>query len=464
MRQERSFGNPIRIGVARLGIAAAALLIIAVAWAAQSSAAGPASTPGSQRERSSQAGEVELALSRTGIVSKLEAGLGDAFGGLWFDQSTAQLHVGVTSPASRQKAEAVAAQAGMAANVTETPVRSTWAQLEAAQSHWDGLLSGRAAQEAVSTSLAPESNSVQVELGSSVPPAKLAELERATGDAAVDVDISVVAHPRRLNPYARCKAFAKFEAFCDPTMVSGVSIAKKEEAKQGVCTAGPLAIRKSPGTTALATETFVLTAGHCIEGEISNWWAFKMNGESKKIGKALAALQPTEGAGYDVGVIEIEAKSVWANLNLEATPVKPVIANWAAGKEPFPVIKQENPTKGTKVCYSGQRTGTQCGEVKEVNVKFVDAGFEWKEAVKVQLEGGKKASKGDSGSPLFSKAGYEKEEGFVQAMLLAGETEEPPFEESNIVYFQSLSKLFEKLNEKTAYNLELLTTANQKRP
>lgn len=463
MREERSVGNPSKTSAARLAIAAAALLITAVAWAANSPAAGPpsAALDQSAQDRSSLASEVELAISRTGIVSKLEAGLGDAFGGVWFDPSTAQVHVGVTSPASREKAEAVAAGAGIAAHVTETSVDSTWAHLEAAQNRWSGLLSDRIDQEPVSTSLDQERNSLQVELGSSVPSTELGELEREADAAAVDVEISVQS-PRRLSPFTRCNAFKEFKAFCDPTMVSGVSITDDNEAKEGDCTAGPLAIRKSPGTTAASTETFVLTAGHCIEGEPSTWEAWKKNEERKIIGEAVAALQPTVGAGYDVGVIEISAESVWAKA--EATPVKPVIANWAAGKEPFPVIKQENPVKNTNVCYSGQRTGTKCGEVKETNVKFADGGYEWKEAVKVQLAGGQKAGKGDSGSPMFAKAAYEKEEGYVQAILLAGETEgEPPGEESNVIYFQSLSTLFAKLNEKTAYNLELLTTANEKR-
>src|SRR3954471_24580500 len=133
MRGERSVGNPIKSGAARLAIGAAVLLA-AVTWVAHSSAAGPPSSgPGQPtQERSSQASDVELGVSRPGIVSKLEAGLGDAFGGVWFDQFTAQLHVGVTSPVSREKAEGIATRADMAANVSENPVRSTWAQLEAA--------------------------------------------------------------------------------------------------------------------------------------------------------------------------------------------------------------------------------------------------------------------------------------------------------------------------------------------
>ncbi len=65
---------------------------------------------------------------------------------------------------------------------------------------------------------------------------------------------------------------------------------------------------------------------------------------------------------------------------------------------------------------------------------------------------------------FFSKAGYEKEEGFVQGVLVAGELEKAFPEEGNIVYFQPLGVLLAKLNEKTTHNLELLTTANQKRP
>ena len=58
----------------------------------------------------SESEAVEAEIARTGVVGKLEAAMGGAFGGVWFEPSVAQLHVGVTSPASRRQAEGVAAQ------------------------------------------------------------------------------------------------------------------------------------------------------------------------------------------------------------------------------------------------------------------------------------------------------------------------------------------------------------------
>ena len=81
--------------------------------------------------------EVQGEVARTGLVRSIEGALGDGFGGVWFDPGSAQLHVGVSPAGSPAAAEEAAANAGLAANVTETSVRSSWAQLVSAQHRWN---------------------------------------------------------------------------------------------------------------------------------------------------------------------------------------------------------------------------------------------------------------------------------------------------------------------------------------
>lgn len=111
------------------------ILAIALASAAFGYAIAGSSTAdeaAGQQQFSSTREAVEAEIARTNVVEKLESNLGGAFGGVWFEPSTAQLHVGVTTLASRRQAEAVAVRTRLAERVEETSVRSTQAELEAA--------------------------------------------------------------------------------------------------------------------------------------------------------------------------------------------------------------------------------------------------------------------------------------------------------------------------------------------
>jgi hypothetical protein len=424
---------------------------------------------GATLERSPKAGEAETEIARTDLAGRMEAALGGSFAGVWFEPATAQLHVGVTSMASRELAESVAAQAGLAGVVTETPVASTWAQLEAVREAWRHRFVEQVPSGTFAASLVAQDNSVKIQLGSDVPSSSRAELRSDLANAPVDVSLSVVpSKSLRVTPYNRCAKFVKFKAYCDPTIVSGVSIGNEASVSEGNCTAGTPVIRKSPKTEAEATETFLLTAGHCLVGEGAvgkNWFAFKKNGTREKIGKAEAALSYA-GSTIDAGLIKIEGKP-WAEPTSK-TPVKPVIANWKAGEEtePFELIEENTPVEKMLVCYSGQRTGTQCGEIKEAEklevVKNEEGKVvvEWAHASVVELEGGKKAGEGDSGAPFFEEEPYKNEfTGHVLGTLVGGTTPG----EANRVVFQRLSVQLAGLAEK-GFSMELLTPANEKRP
>jgi hypothetical protein len=452
----------IEAGTARVAVAIA-LTVAALAYLdAQGSFAG-GTTALAAAERSARASEAEAELAGTGLRHRMEVALGGAFGGIWFEPETAQVHVGVTSAASRGIAEAVAARTGLSAIVTETPVESTQAELEAAQAEWNQRLADLFERGLVGTSLLPDRNAVRVELGSSVSPARQLALEREAAAADVAVLIDVSPHPRmQIVPGFRCNKFVKFKANCNPTIVSAVRIDGEKDGKgnRTSCTAGPAARLKDASTAAKATKTYLLTAGHCINsggGEGKKWYAYNQAEEEKEIGTA----GPYLTGKTDVGVIEVTT-NYWANAN-DIIPVVPALAIWNSGSDfnPTKISKVEKPMKGTKTCFSGQRSEWKCGEIKEEGFSFTFDGQPAKteKLFKVELENNGKGGQNDSGGPFFTSSFVE----YVEGTFVGYEYEDAKKEEGNIVFFQGLETSFEELEKQKALSLELLRTANEKR-
>jgi hypothetical protein len=484
--------NSIRTGVAGVAIATIGLTIAAFAYTvAQGSTAGRHAAQAHQEgslHRSPQAAAVEAKIVRTNLIHRLEAALGDDFGGAWFEPSTAQVHVGVTSSASRRLAEAVAARAGLFQSVTETPVDSTWAQLEAEQDRWNRRLGDLFERNAVTTWLSPQRNSVEVELSSSVSSAKRVALERAAVNAAVPVSIAVASSSRfGFSPETRCAAFSKNAALCDLPIVAGVTIRSPKEAEEaeegeeeeeyeieaGVeyvaeeggkkpfnCSAGPAVVLKDPANKNDRTKTYVLTAGHCIDpkegggGVGKTWGAFDVkNGVPTGehiIGPAAAYMN----SGTDVGLIEVTT-DYWAKDN-DPIPVNPTIANWGAkASDPIPVTTRIAALVNTKACHSGQSTGLSCGEIVKTGVTLTGK----KKLVLNEINEVKGGSYelGDSGGPWFAEEQYNEKipTGFVEGVHIG----------KNLVtgngIFHSLDTVLPELKKSSGYDLDLLTHENE---
>jgi hypothetical protein len=452
-------------GVRRTGLATSVLVLVGLVTAFSAQGRAATSAAGPEAEQSARATKVAEAVARTNLAGRMEAALGAGFGGVWFDSSGTRLHVGFTSHKSRHAAVAVAVGSGLAGSVAPTSVSSSWAQLKATQARVDRWLAHHSTRGRATTSLAADLNAVQVELAASLPATKRAAIDRRAAASAVPVRVKVLPDSRfGFASWAQCAKFLKSKAYCDPTLVSGVSIDDEKEVNgEGDCTAGPLAIRKSPGTEVERTETFLLTAGHCLEGEGAvgkKWYAIEKQGAPKgrkEIGKATAALIQEAKIGADVGVIKMEAEP-WKAL--KDPPVAPGVAPWSAANEtnPFPVINQAVPVKNGKSCFSGQRSGIQCGEILATGKVIPTAKGEWTEVFEVELKTGK-GGQGDSGSPASTEGFYKNNsEVFVEGIIVGG-----PAVESEFAYGQPLSFLFTELNARKALNLELLRRANEKR-
>ncbi len=465
--------QPIETRRARVLIVVLSLAIVTVAHvgagASATESTGDDAGAGGSQVRSAAASDAETAIARADLVGRMEDALGGSFAGAWFDPATARLHVGAPSTASAEIAESVAAEAGLAGIVTVTPVDHTWARLRAVQDAWRHRFIEHVPSGTFTASLVARDNSVKIELGSDVPSHARAALRSDAATASVAISLSVApSESLEITPYERCAKFVPFKAYCDPTLVSGVSIIGEKEGTEGVCTAGVPLIRKAPKNETEATETFLITAGHCLVGvgaPEKEWAAFEAGGTRKGIGPAKAALE-YPGSGIDAGVIQI-SKKPWADAT-KASPLTPVIAQWSTTEKtnPFELIEETTPAEKMLVCYSGQRTGTQCGEIIEAEKAEVikDGGgkviVEWVHANVVQLEGGKKAGQGDSGAPFFEQEPFKTEQtGYVLGTLVGGT--DPG--ESNKVIFQRLAVQLAGLAEQKSLSLELLTPANETR-
>ncbi len=298
---------------------------------------------------------VQGKVAREDVVGKIEAATGSAYGGAWFEPAAAQVHIGVTSSGSRRAAEEVIAQDGLASEVTLTSVRSTWAQLEAAQKLWNQRLAALFRRKQVKTALSAEHNAVYITLSSSVPTPERAVLEHEASNADVNVFVTVVPSTELGGTTAgektECNKFETLKAYCNKPLTSGVSL--KSEAKE-LCTTGPLAI-----PTANVNETYVLTAGHCGK-EKESWFSFYKNGELNEIGKSKTFKWDLGG---DFGEIEIE-NAAWQELGAE--PLFAVTAEWKANNErSYQVIREGPNMEKTTVCHDGQTSGGSCGEIKK---------------------------------------------------------------------------------------------------
>jgi hypothetical protein len=378
-------------------------------------------------QRALQAIRVQGKVARANLSRQLKAALATSYSGEWFVPAAAQLHIGVTSTASRRKVEQVVAQAALEPDVVITPVRSTMAQLVAVQEQWNRKLADLFAHAEVTTGLEPQHNAVSVVLGSAVPLRQRIALEHeaSVAQANVLVTVSAGAHlDLDLQAKTSCKkgpaeVFVENEAYCDPPLTAGVRIAGPlnacvEEAVEkvggfatkaeceartmvgvkgkwvrnmSVCTAGPLAI-----PTANRKERVVLTAGHCIDKELgggglgAKWWAVNKEGKEKVIGTAqkysLGVPAGEKGATYCGGLcnggdfgdilMEPEPNGFWRTKKVN-NPAFAVTAEWKkmnAKKEEtsYPVKAEQLPVAKRIDCHVGQTSGESCGEIKRLNV------------------------------------------------------------------------------------------------
>lgn len=389
--------------------------------------------------RAREAIEVQSAVEREDLIGELEAALGDGFGGVWYVPAAAQLHVGVTSQDAASIAEAVAVRAGLGLSVTEIPVRSSQAELFETQERLNRRLANLLTREEVETRVSVDDNSIDVELGSEVPADEQAALEGEASEAPVEIIVTRASRSKLGTVLqARCRKFEKNKAYCDPTIVAGTRLVSAN-----VCTTGP-AVLPPKGST----DTYVLTAGHCVGKVNESFSSFdKKKEEEKEVGKAVAFLNKKEKNKADIAAVRVEG-NFWKEEGKEI-PVVPAIVEWDKNKEtdPFKVKGKVAPALEAVSCVSGQTSGSKCGTI--VGTGVTQEGIE--KLVEVEVEAVTEG--GDSGSPWYSGVGEKLVQGVHRGLS----------EKSGLPLFQDLDFAFAQLKEVWKLELELLTEKNEKR-
>lgn len=351
--------------------------------------------------RADQALNAQSAVAHANLVGTIKDLLRSSFAGVWFDPKAARLYVGVTSQRSRRLVETAVARSGLGNYVSETSVHSSWDELVKEQKQWNERLGGLFARDRAETALQAEHNSVSVRLSSAVSAGELASFKRVASAAPTAVAISVERTPRLTftpDAGAECAAFKEDAANCNKTITSGVTI---EMENKFICSAGPLAVPK-----ASKSETYLLTAGHCILKPInrigSKWFAYTKTGTKEPIGPATEAIWSSKA---DIGAIKVNNPGFWVNTG--TTPVFAGVAEWTkVASTAFQVEGQREPMDKDTTCHEGNTTGQLCGMILATNV--TGGSLKTEGLVEVEVNEGKETLEGDSGGPwLFiqTKAG-----------------------------------------------------------
>jgi streptogrisin C len=394
--------------------------------------------------RASQALALQTEVAETGLAGKVADALADSYAGVWFDPAAAKFHIGVTSNASKRLAERIASRVAPVADVVVTPVRSTWAELIAAQSRLKVVLARPLAAGEATTGIDPSRNAVSIALSSSVSSRERVAVARSAAAAGVNVSIDV-SLPSLLRSQKDAKkncesTFVSGKAYCEETITSGVKISPG-------CTAGPMLIEGS--------ETYMVTSGHCF-GEMSvGHGAVNEVVTSQYVAGAQLEIGK-EGEWYynkerDMAVVKVSraAKNFTEPM---PNPVPALVAEWVKSpKTPHAVEGQEEAIGHQMVCHEGQTTGEKCGEVTALNVE--DAGVEH------LVEASACAELGDSGGPYFMRT--LTGEILIEGIHASSNQCLEPF----LAYFEPLLDLlgFPELGILKTFGKELLTTASELR-
>ena len=375
------------------------LILIVTAFALalpSSSAASPSTGVGSLETRAymrdfdvsfaraSQILETQAQANAVDIVGQLEARLGRAYAGVWFDNESGEFVVPLLQASDRERVESAFDVAGIPGHFHAVAAQSSWVELEQAQERLTSSISEMVEEQRllrghVLTSIDPRTNSVVVDRTGGVSQAVWQRLWEKAQSTHVRVVIDDDAQTEPVPAY--CSALIKA---CDQPLRGGVSISTG-------CTAGFKA-------TDSIGNRYVLTAGHCAEYVSQSIYASNSSWEEKKIGPVDILYNGMSGA--DVARI-FATDPYW---NIPSWPTQLVL--WTKGYEPptnseYSITSESGSYLGDYVCHVGISTGTSCGYVRKVEVTLESKTFVWNHMTEA-FGSTLCVSGGDSGGPVYA--------------------------------------------------------------
>jgi hypothetical protein len=350
--------------------------------------------------------ETSLAVERRGtkinIVGQLKQGLGSEYAGVWFDTDAGEFVVPVSTAGKTQTATAAATQmveqefsaASLGGRFRTEEVRSSEAELEAAQLDLTERLSDYFEAHLTQTALDPATNAVIVRVPESIDSQSLAEIEKIASASPVKVEVRRMPDETFKVAPAACN---EAERKCDLPLRSGQVIyggpfsGPNGESLSEICSDG----FRANGNDG---KKYVLTAGHCVlQGghpggtPIWSWFTQSPNEGQHSIGTTIQ--WHYDGRDW----AKIDATGTWA----DTAPWPTIGAYWGSTQE-YPISGEASSYKGQTLCHIGMNTGASCGIVKEVNVtvKYAD-GAKLNSMYEVQGSG-LALGGGDSGGPVVA--------------------------------------------------------------
>jgi hypothetical protein len=291
--------------------------------------------------------EERLELQRDGsaMVEMLEGVEGEAYAGVWFDNSTGQFVVPLSHPVLRPEVESALTAAGLEdGSYRVASSEYSWQELQETQAAVDIHLSPLFGKQVVRTALDPRTNSVVIYQAHGASGAQREVIDDLGESSAVEV---------RQN---RANLFKSAPASCNDAIKScglplrgGVAI----ENGPSRCTAGFTAEDKA------THQHVLLTAGHCVSSSPgSAWHAYTETGEARQLGTSQSYAFP----GHDWADIAASG-SAWNS------PWASEVVLW--GTEEARPITSEGPSYlGEQVCHVGVTSGVSCGTVTRLNKTF----------------------------------------------------------------------------------------------
>lgn len=360
----------------------------------------------------------DMALGMGEEVADSSSGTG--YAGVWFDESSRRMKVGLTTGTNSTGASAVIAARGIQASTDIVTTANTVGELENGRDSILAALPSLVSSGLVSAAFDAPTNSVPVTVANSLTSGQLSQVNAARSASGVTTSLTTAPTPT----LATGEPLVCNNASCDPPLRGGV---KMVTAGGGLCTTGFLATGKSPSRSATP---HVVTAGHCVDS-IDTWLLppASLALPQQTIGTAGASTDWKYGDDGDVGVFPIASSSglytnnrpwvyvrrsrqpVDGGSGISRTPRDPSYHISATPNVEYPG-SQRNVNR-TVICFNGMVSGTRCGKITSVGLPSIinDGGvklIEFQAQVKMfQCGPGKKyqtgAVPGDSGAPFVKR-------------------------------------------------------------
>jgi streptogrisin C len=328
------------------------------------------------------------------LGEELRRALGDRFGGLWIDPADGgRVKVGIRGSATAD-ARTLIARRQLTAVTDLVPVRHSYADLEAANKRLGEAAAhaNRGTSRGIQTGLRVNRNAVHLHLqlprGHRLTAAQQAVVDTAKQHYGSSLVISYTDRPTR--PYA-C-AWVDFTDptgrffTCDAPLRAGVFTTHTRAGTDGFCTTAFYAQSK------VNTEKYIMFAGHCRDyGGGGTWYVYQPStGIRHAVGLVHNSVFDSTG---DFAIVHIDNVAGW---NPKHWVYVHASADTALDPDYY-IIDDAGSAPGIRVCLSGARTGTHCGDVDDVGVR--DQNFPYTdELAQVDLCAGP----GDSGGPIYS--------------------------------------------------------------